>query len=179
MATAIVTPDQDAVVAEIFIAAPPERVFQAISDPNQTAQWWGQKGMYRITGGHADVRAGGKWHSEGVGADGTKFRVDGEYLEVEPPRLLVHTWLPSYRPNPKKTVVRWELEPRNVHGLQTSGPHKMGMGTAVTIRHSGFAGDVKDASDHGNGWTRVLGWMQAFVEKGETMDTRPELEVRK
>ena len=35
MATATITPDQDAVVAEIFIAAPPARVFQAISDPNQ------------------------------------------------------------------------------------------------------------------------------------------------
>jgi uncharacterized protein YndB with AHSA1/START domain len=35
MATVAVTPDQDAVVAEIFIAAPPERVFQAITDPDQ------------------------------------------------------------------------------------------------------------------------------------------------
>jgi len=90
----------------------------ATKDPTQTAQWWGQKGMYRITGGHADVRPGGKWHSEGVGADGTTFRVDGEYLEVDPPRLLVHTWNPSYRSHPKETVVRWELEPRSVHGLQ-------------------------------------------------------------
>ena len=29
----------------------------------------------------------------GTGADGTSFRVDGEYLEVDPPRLLVHTWI--------------------------------------------------------------------------------------
>jgi uncharacterized protein YndB with AHSA1/START domain len=35
MATATITPDQNAVIAEIFIAAPPARVFQAISDPNQ------------------------------------------------------------------------------------------------------------------------------------------------
>src|ERR1041385_5767729 len=94
MATAIITPDKDAVHVEVFIAAPPDRVFQAITDPAQTAQWWGQKGMYRVTGGHADVRPGGTWASEGVGADGTKFRVDGEYLEVDPPRLLVHTWNP-------------------------------------------------------------------------------------
>ena len=31
MATIIVTPDQDAVVSEIEIAAPPERVFKALS----------------------------------------------------------------------------------------------------------------------------------------------------
>jgi uncharacterized protein YndB with AHSA1/START domain len=35
MATASITPDQDAVTAEIFVAAPPERVFQAITDPKQ------------------------------------------------------------------------------------------------------------------------------------------------
>ena len=37
MATAQVTLDNDVVVAEIFIAAPPARVFEAISDPAQTA----------------------------------------------------------------------------------------------------------------------------------------------
>jgi uncharacterized protein YndB with AHSA1/START domain len=173
MATASVLPDQDAVVVEVFIAAPPERVFQAIADPNQTSQWWGQKELYRITGGHADVRPGGKWFSSGVGADGKSFSVEGEYLEVDPPRLLVHTWNSSYSAHPKTTVVRWELEPRSVHGLQHRGPQKVGTGTMVRVRHSGFAGDVKDATDHGNGWKRVLGWMQAFVEKGETIDTRP------
>jgi len=173
MATAIITPDKDAIHVEVFVAAPPERVFQAMTDPAQTAQWWGDKGMDRVTGGHADVRPGGTWSSEGVGVDGTKFRVDGEYLEVDPPRLLVHTWNPDFSKHKKKTVVRWELEPRSVHGLQQSGPHKMGTGTAVRIIHSGFAGDVQDANDHGEGWKRVLGWMQGFVERGETVDARP------
>ncbi|HEY1802424.1 MAG TPA: SRPBCC domain-containing protein [Terriglobales bacterium] len=174
MATAAVTPDKDAIVAEIFIAAPRERVFQAITDPAQTSQWWGQKGLYRIVGGQADIRPGGKWVSKGVAEDGTPFQVDGEYLEVDPPRLLVHTWNPSYDNSLKTTVVRWELEPHSVHGLQQSGPQKMGTGTMVRIHHSGFAGNVKAASDHGEGWKRVMGWMRAFVEKGETMDTRKE-----
>jgi uncharacterized protein YndB with AHSA1/START domain len=172
MVTASVLPDKDAVVVEVFIAAPPERVYQAITDPTQTSKWWGQKEMYRITGGHADVRPGGKWLSSGVGADGAPFHVQGEYLEVDPPRLLVHTWNPSYGDHPKATVVRWELEPHSLHGLQHSGPAKIGTGTVVRIRHSGFAGDVKDASNHGEGWKRVMGWMQAFVERGETIDSR-------
>ena len=54
MVTTAITPDQDAVVAEIFIAAPPERVFQAMTDPSETSQWWGQTGMYRITERKAD-----------------------------------------------------------------------------------------------------------------------------
>ena len=38
MATAQVLPDNDVVTAEIFVAAPPARVFEAITDPKQKAQ---------------------------------------------------------------------------------------------------------------------------------------------
>lgn len=172
MATASVTPDQNTVLAEIFIAAPPERVFQAITDPAQMSQWWGQNQLYRITEGSADVRVGGRWSSSGVGKDGTKFSVEGEYLEIDPPRRLVHTWLPSYRAG-LKTVVYWELEPQPVHGLHSTGPRKAGTGTMLKLRHEGFATDVKAAADHGEGWKRVLGWLTAYVERGETVDSRP------
>jgi len=171
MATSTITLNQDTVVAEIFIAAPPERVFQAITDPNQMPQWWGQQGLYRITEWKADLRPGGKWSSVGVGADGSSFRVEGEYLEVDPPRLLVHTWLASYC-DPLKTVVRWELEPRSIHGLHHQGPQRVGTGTVVRVHQEGFAADAKAVADHAQGWTRVLGWMQAFVERGGTVDTR-------
>lgn len=171
MATAHITPDNDVVVAEILIAAPPARVFEAIADPKQSAQWWGKKGLYRILESHSDVRKGGRWLSRGVGADGVEFQVEGEYLEVDPPHLLVHTWNPSYSKIPE-TVVRWELEAREVHGLQHGGPQRVGTGTLVRIRHSGFAGNLEQASRHGEGWKRILGWAQAFVERGETAETR-------
>jgi len=171
MATVAIIPGNDTIEAEIFVAAPPERVVQAITDPAQMPRWWGQGGMYRVTECKADLRPGGKWSSVGVGADGTSFRVDGEYLEVAPPRLLVYTWTPSFS-EVAGTVVRWELEPRPVHSLQTRGPQKAGVGTAVKIRHTGFAGNEKAAKDHGEGWKRVLGWMRDFVENDETIDTR-------
>jgi uncharacterized protein YndB with AHSA1/START domain len=171
MATTQLTPDNDAVVVEIFVAAPPARVFEAITDPKQTAQWWGQKGLYRITEARSDVRLGGKWLSSGIGHDGKEFSVQGEYLEVDPPRLLVQTWNPSYS-NLHETIVRWELEPQNIHGLHQQGPHRVGTGTLVRIRHSGFAGNIEQAKGHGEGWKRVLGWMQAFVEAGKTVETR-------
>lgn len=170
MATATLTPNQDTVVAEIFIAAPPERVFQAISDPQQLSQWWGQKDLYRITERSADVRPGGKWSCSGVGVDGRKFGVEGEYLEVDPPRRLVHTWVATYM-GPAKTVVYWDLEPQPVHGLHPSGPKKAGTGTLVKLRHEGFA-DLQSAQSHGDGWKRVFGWLAAFVERNETVDTR-------
>lgn len=177
MATAAITPDQATVTAEIFIAAPPERVFQAITDPSQMPQWWGQQGIYRITEWKGDVRPGGKWSSVGAAADGSSFRVDGEYLEIDPPRLLVHTWIASWA-GPLQTVVRWELEPRSIHGLQHRGPHKVGTGTVVRIRHEGFAGAPEAAHGHAEGWKRVLGWLHAFAENGETVDARQEASAR-
>ena len=171
MATAQITPDNDAVTVEIFVAAPPARVFEAITDPKQTSQWWGQKGMYRVTESQADVRPGGVWSTSGVGDDGTKYTVQGRYLEVDPPRLLVHTWNPSYQSLPE-TVVRWELEAQPLHGLQARGPQRVGTGTLVRIRHSGFAGNVEAVKSHGEGWKRVLTWMLGFVERGETVATR-------
>ena len=171
MATATVTPDQDAVLAEIFIAAPPERVFQAITDPTQLPKWWGQSDLYRVTKKTADLRLGGKWRSDGVGKDGKPFYVEGEYLEVDPPRRLVQTWESSYMAG-VKTVVYWDLEPQPVHGLHPGGPRKAGTGTLVKIRHEGFAGHPEGALSHGEGWKRVFGWLQAYVENGESVDTR-------
>jgi len=171
MAATQITPDNNTVLAEIFIAAPPERVFQALTDPQQMSKWWGQKGMYRVTENTSDLRPGGKWSSAGVSADGKPFSVDGEYLEIDRPRLLVYTWNPSFA-HKLKTTVRCELEAHDVHGLQHRGPQRVGTGTLVKIRQDGFAGNVEQAQDHSIGWTRVLGWMQAFVEKGETVDTR-------
>jgi uncharacterized protein YndB with AHSA1/START domain len=158
MVTVAITPDQDVINAEIQIGAPPARVFAALTDPEQVPQWWGQQGMYRITSWHNDLRPGGKWRSEGVGADGKAFHVEGEYLEVDPPRLLVHSWNSSWGGG-LNTIVRWELEARNG-------------GTLVRLSHSGFAENVQAAKDHSQGWSRVLVWMEAFVEDGRTVDTR-------
>jgi len=171
VATARITPDENTIVAEIVIAAPAERVFQAIADPDQRRQWWGQRGLYRTTEAHSDLRPGGKWWSAGISADGVPFRVEGEYREVVPPRLLVHTWVASWMPS-LETVVRWELEPHEVRSLEPGGPKKVDTGTLVRIRHEGFAGNAKIALDHESGWKRVLTWMQRFLEASETVDTR-------
>ena len=158
MTTVSITPNQDVVRTEIQIAAPPAHVFQAITDPRQMLQWWGQKGMYRVTKFDADLRVGGQWMSSGPSADGESFQVGGEYLEVDPPRTLVYTWKASWTGD-LTTTVRWELKP-------------LDGGTLVKIEHSGFAGNADAANTHGQGWQHVLSWIQAFVEKGATIDSR-------
>jgi hypothetical protein len=44
MASMTIAPDHDAIVSEICIAAPPERIFQPLVEPQQVLQWWGQGG---------------------------------------------------------------------------------------------------------------------------------------
>lgn len=152
-----VEPDQDAIFSEIHIAAPPERVFQALIDPQQVVQWWGQVNVYRCTQFNADLRVGGKWRSFGVGPDGGNFELTGEYLEVVPPRLLVSTWIASWT-GEVQTTVCWELTPTKE-------------GTLVRLRHSGLAAHPEVAKSY-RGWPRMLGWLQAFLESGETVETR-------
>ena len=101
---------------------------------------------------------GGKWKSVGTSEAGGQFQVEGEYLEIDPPRLLVYTWRSSWR-DFRESKVRWDLAPSNG-------------GTLLKIRHAGLAQDPEGAKNYGGGWPRVLAWMQAFVERGETVDTR-------
>ena len=81
---------QGAILARIEIAAPPERVFRALTT-EELSKWWGSAEMYRVTAFEIDLRVGGGWRSDGVGADGTPFHVGGKVLELEPPRKLVQT----------------------------------------------------------------------------------------
>ncbi len=156
--TSLISSDNDAVTAEVFIAAPRERVFQAITDPAQAVRWWGQEGKYRLSEFHMDVRVGGKWSCSGQSATtGGAVAIHGEFLEVDPPSKLVYTWTSSWMP--VSTEVRWELEAR-------------GHGTILKLTHTGFAGNAEQAKNHSIGWTQVIAWVQSFVEKGETVDTR-------
>jgi uncharacterized protein YndB with AHSA1/START domain len=137
------------VLASVEIAAPPERVFRAISSA-EIADWWGSADTYRVTRWTGEVRPGGWWKSEGVSADGKSFAVSGDVLEVEPPHLLVQTW--HYEDKPAEiTTVRFRID--SIPG-----------GSRLTVRHEGFV-DHDSCDSHGRGWERVLGWLSAFVTR--------------
>jgi uncharacterized protein YndB with AHSA1/START domain len=158
MATSKVNTNSDEIVSEIHIDAAPERVFQALVDPKQVVNWWGQKGIYECKEFVSDLRTGGKWRSKGTTLDGGgKFEGAGEYLEVNPPHALAYTWTATWTGG-AQTTVRWELEPEN-------------QGTLVRIRHSGFAARPELLGAY-KGWPRMLGWLQALLQTGETVETR-------
>jgi len=77
-ARAVADVTQGMLLATIDIAAPPERVFRAVTSEELT-RWWGSEDTYRTTAWRGDVRVGGTWQTEGVGASGKPFSVRGEF----------------------------------------------------------------------------------------------------
>jgi uncharacterized protein YndB with AHSA1/START domain len=153
-----VSTGRDALVTEIHITAEPERIFQALTDPAQVPQWWGQKGFYLCETYEADLRVGGEWRSAGVGRDGAPFEVKGKFLEIDSPRRLSYTWVASWTGRVQTSVQR------DLTATQD--------GTRVTITHSGLAKHPELTQSY-RGWPRMLAWLQTYLEKGETAETRP------
>ena len=147
---ALASVDGGIIKAEIEIAATPERVFRSLTDPAELAAWWGSDEMYRTFDWTIDLRAGGKWSTSALGADGTKGTVDGEYVEVDPPRRLIYTWRPSWD-DFAITTVQYDLQPTAT-------------GTRLLVTHTGFGDRAMAAAGTGEGWKRVLEWMGAYVE---------------
>ncbi|MFZ0770001.1 MAG: SRPBCC domain-containing protein [Candidatus Sulfotelmatobacter sp.] len=156
MATTRITPDNDAVVSEIEIAAPPERVFQALIERDQALQW-GSNDAFGMTFWEMDVRLGGKWRfiskeRTGAGA-GKEYDHHGEILEFDPPRVLAYSWFANWHPNPSHpTLVRWELTPTR-------------SGTHLKVVHSGLLPLSGACQGYSQGWPGLVQSLKNFVEK--------------
>jgi uncharacterized protein YndB with AHSA1/START domain len=111
-------------------------------------KWWGAEGRFQTTHMESDLRPGGRWEMRGIGIGGRPFRVVGEYRNVEPPRLLVFTWLPSWQDGASESLVRFDLE-------EADGT------TKVRLTHSGLTAEGARAHQ---GWPQILTWLQAHVE---------------
>ena len=137
------------IIATVVIDAPIERVFRALTVPEEVARWWGSDDTYRITDWESDPRVGGRYRSEGRSKDGQRFRVEGEYLELDPPHKLVQSWRSSWGDG-RPTTLTYRLE-------------TVDRSTRVTVRHEGFDGQPQACESHRQGWERVLDWLTAYV----------------
>ncbi|QTE30894.1 SRPBCC family protein [Pengzhenrongella sicca] len=70
--------------------APPEKVFQAHTDPALVAQWLGPR-RHTMVIDHYDCRTGGSYRYLHV-SDGNEFGFHGSFHEVRPPSLIVQTF---------------------------------------------------------------------------------------
>jgi len=130
---------QGQILASVEIAAPPERVFRALAS-KEIVDWWVRPGVFNTTEWTGDVRVGGRWRAAGT-VNGQPYALEGEFLEVDPPRKLVHTWHRVGTPG-TPTTVTYLLD-------------RLDGGTRITLRHSGFAAPEQCASV-------CIGWETAF-----------------
>jgi uncharacterized protein YndB with AHSA1/START domain len=133
----------------IEIAARPEDVFQALTDPRELAAWLG--GIDDVAAGEwaPDAAVGVTWSAPAIAPDGAIGHVRGEFLAIDTPRHLVSTWHASWD-HYERTIVRYELEPVEVEGTA---------GTRLTVFHSAPAACAQHASHFGakrDSWTVML-----------------------
>jgi|SRR5215831_3695887 len=139
----------DAIVEEVFIEAPPERVYRALTEPAELVKWWGDSNMYWCTSWTLDLRIAGKWKSEGENRQGGRFFVEGEFTEIDPPKILAFSWKPSWVEG--SSSVRIVLTPEAGR-------------TRLEWTQSGFAGNRKAFDDHKGGLPSVVGWLKRYAE---------------
>lgn len=146
----------ETIMASAEIAVPPERVFKALIT-DEVERWWGSSESYRMVDWTADLRVGGRWQVIARTIAGKDHPAGGEFLEIQAPRRIVQTRAYDWD-HPtlgrRQTTVAYLLEPTD-------------NGTRLTICHGGFGGLGEAAAEHAEGWGRMLGWLQAYVEAGK------------
>ena len=78
------------ILASVEIAAPPERVFRALVS-KEVCEWWGRPGVFDTREWTGDARVVGRWRASGMDTE-RPYVIEGEFLAVDPPRKLAHTW---------------------------------------------------------------------------------------
>lgn len=78
--------DREIVLSRV-IDAPRESVFDAWTDPAQLGAWFGPKGLAIVTHA-ADIRPGGSWRFDMVGANGVRYDNRMTFLRIERPHLI-------------------------------------------------------------------------------------------
>ena len=137
-------------LASVVIAATPERVFRALTS-SEITDWWVRPGVFDTREWSGDVRVGGRWRATGV-FRGEPYTQEGEFLEVDAPGKLVHTWDGAGKPGAPCTAT--------YHLDAVDG------GTRLTLRQSGFASRDRCRSF-------AVGWETSFERLAESL--APEL----
>lgn len=139
------------IIATAEVAAPPERVFRALTT-DEVERWWGHPDFYRMTEWNADFRVCGQWSVMVHFPDGNTNGGAGEFAEIEAPRKIVMTRKFEDHPllGTRETTITYRLEP-------------IPSGTRLTVRDEGFVGRSEAAYGNAEHWERVLGWLGAYI----------------
>ncbi|MEW6705228.1 MAG: SRPBCC domain-containing protein [Pseudomonadota bacterium] len=136
---------------QVWLAAPAERVFDALTTPEWLAAWWGDDDAYTTHDWQIAAVEGTAWRCEIVTRHGVRHSLGGQVLSVQRPRALRLSWQPSWQPE-LCTEVCFELAAREG-------------GTLLSLRHTGFRPDFTGLTTHASGWPWVLGWLAQALEQ--------------
>jgi uncharacterized protein YndB with AHSA1/START domain len=129
------------------IAADPETVFDAWTQPEHIKKWSAPEGM-DIPVSDVDLTVGGRFHLQMRNAEGGMHNARGIYREIDRPGRLVYSWAWDEHPDHGESLITVEF--RSVDG-----------GTEVTMVHSGLP-DEKSVTDHEGGWTSCLNRLEGL-----------------
>lgn len=130
--------------------APRERVFRTLTEPAALAKWWGPAG-FTTPEIELDLRAGGSYLFGMQPPDAELFHLAGEFIEIDPPRLLAYTFRwEEPDPDDQETIVRLSLD-------------DIGDATSVSLSQGEFATEAR-LELHRNGWTDSFVKLRQLIE---------------
>ena len=139
-------------VFEIYIKTTPERLWQAITDPELRSKYTFGVAV------HSDWTPGSRY--EGVPRQAPGITIcEGENLEVDPPRRLVQSFRALWSDDVKRegtSRVTWEIEP-------------IGDSCRLTVTHDQLR-EGAPPEIYG-GWPMVLSGLKTWLETGELLTT--------
>ena len=159
MTTATETATQ---VYRIYIKATPQAIWDAITKPE-----WTQKYGYRGIG-EFDLKPGGRYEaraSEDMQAMGMpELLVEGEVVEAEPPRKLVHTWRALWDEDvaSESTRVTFDIEEDDFGYTRLTVTHELENAPATAVQ---VAGEAR-LQEGGGGWSWILSDLKTLLESG-------------
>jgi uncharacterized protein YndB with AHSA1/START domain/DNA-binding transcriptional ArsR family regulator len=135
-----------------YIASTPERVWQALTDADLTAAYWGHSNV-------SDWHVGSAWEHQRT--DGTRIAdVTGTVVESVPPTRLVTTWAAPADGGPADpSRVSFDIEPYG--GI-----------VRLTVTHEDLAGEA-DRQAAAAGWPAVLSNLKSLIETGHPLPEAP------
>lgn len=139
-------------VYEIYIRTTPERLWQAITDPEERARYnFGARA-------HSDWTPGARLEMRHPGVPGGLLG-EGEVLEIDPPNRLVHTMVALWSDEVRAegaTRVTWEITP-------------VGDSCRLLLTHDQLREGAND--ELYGGWPMILSGLKTWLETGETLTT--------
>jgi uncharacterized protein YndB with AHSA1/START domain len=154
-------------VHRIYINAPVEKVWTAITDPA-----WNGRYAYHAPS-HYDLRPGGLYSvpsTPEMQAQGApEMLIDGEVLESDPPTRLVQTWRAFFTPETAAegfTRLTWELDEEQPGLTRLTVTHDVENAPNVA---AATTGDAK-LHEGGGGWAWILSDLKTLLETGQATE---------